>query len=342
MKNKKVSIIMPAYNCERTIKQAIESVINQDYDNKELIIINDGSSDNTENEIKKIKSEKIKLYTIKNQGVSHARNYGIKHSSGEYLMFIDSDDEYTPHFIRKMVEILEHSNVDQVCSSYYTLNNNSKIIGKISYKNHIFSNSCDCIIQLQKNNLFNQVWNKIYKLKIIKKNKIYFEEKISIAEDEKFNLDYINHCNKIKVIEEPLYKYKITPNGLGFKFNPKSNKVKLQIVHQIEKIFEQHNYDKKYVFESYIIQYFSLISNIVDKRNKIPHQEKLAQIKKEIVYNKDCQEIMKLSKGKLNKKYTILANILITKNKYVIYLFGKIAWYYDKYYKRKFGGEIKC
>lgn len=342
MKNKKVSIIMPAYNCENTIRVAIESVINQSYDNIELIIVNDGSSDNTEKEIKSIKSEKIKYYSIKNQGVSYARNYGVKHALGEYLMFIDADDEYTPHFIRKMFEEIEKSEADQVCASYYTVDNNNKIIGKISYKYYTFFSPCECIIQLQKNNLFNQVWNKIYKTKIIKENKIYFDEKISIAEDEKFNLEYLNYCNKIRIIDEPLYKYKITLNGLGFSFNLKSNEIKLQIINQIEKIFEKQKYDKSYIFESYIIQYFSLVSNIVDKRNKKTTKEKLMQISKDIICNKKCQNIMKISKKELRKKYKILAIIILTKNRYIIYVFGKIARYYDKHYKKKFGGEIKC
>lgn len=342
MKNKKVSIIMPAYNCESSINNAIDSVINQDYSNIELIVVNDGSTDKTEQILKNIKSEKMKFYTIKNQGVSHARNYGIKHSSGEYIMFIDSDDEYISHFVSTMVETLENNRVNQVCSSYFTIDNNNKIVGEIIYENNTFINQCEYIEQLQRNNLFNQVWNKIYNSKIIKSNGILFDEKISIAEDEKFNLEYLKYCKKMVTIKMPLYKYKVTPNGLGFKFNPDSNIIKLSMVKMIETMFLAHKYNMKYVYESYITQYFSLLSNIVDIRNKISRKEKLMYIEKEIINDMERQKIIKSSKTILDKKYKILANILLIKNKYIIYIFGKIAWQYDKYKKKKFGGEIKC
>lgn len=342
MEKKKVSIIMPAYNCESSIKNAIYSVINQDYSNIELVVINDGSTDRTEEEIKKIKSKKIKFYTIKNHGVSHARNYGIKYSSGDYLMFIDSDDEYAPCFVKTMVESLENNKADQVCSSYFTIDNNNQIIGEFFYKDKTFINQCEYIEQLQKHYLFNQVWNKIYNLKIIKDNELLFDENISIAEDEKFNLDYLKYCNKMITVKKALYKYKVTPNGLGFRFNPDANIIKLSIVEKIENIFNAQKYNMQYVYESYITQYFSLISNIVDVRNCISKREKFGYIEKQIVKNQKCQRIAKESISMLSGKYKILANVLLTNNKYIIYVFGIIAWHYDKYKKKKFGGGIKC
>jgi len=100
----KISIIMPAYNAQNTIKTSIESILRQNYNNYELIIIDDGSNDNTENVVKEFSDSRIKYFKLAtNMGVSNARNFGIEKATGEYIMFIDSDDIYLDGRIEKMV-----------------------------------------------------------------------------------------------------------------------------------------------------------------------------------------------------------------------------------------------
>ena len=96
MEKEKISIILPVYNSQNTISMTIDSIIKQTYDNYELIIINDGSSDNSESICLEYanKYKKINYISIENQGVSNARNIGISKATGNYIMFIDSDDEY--------------------------------------------------------------------------------------------------------------------------------------------------------------------------------------------------------------------------------------------------------
>jgi len=102
-----VSIIMPVYNGEKYIKEAIDSVINQTYKNWELIIVNDGSKDNTEEIIKSYNDKRIKYFYQENKGVSAARNKALEVAKGKYITFLDSDDYLPPNSIKARVEYLE-------------------------------------------------------------------------------------------------------------------------------------------------------------------------------------------------------------------------------------------
>lgn len=99
-----VSIITPTYNRAHTIQKAIDSILSQTFDSWEMIIIDDGSSDRTEEIVKKNKDTRIKYLKKDNGGASRARNYGIEHSSGKWIMYLDSDDELLPECIKTMME----------------------------------------------------------------------------------------------------------------------------------------------------------------------------------------------------------------------------------------------
>jgi glycosyltransferase involved in cell wall biosynthesis len=107
MKNTLATVIIPTYNRENFIKDTIESVFAQTYKNWELIIIDDGSNDNTQSIVKSFKDERIRYIWQKNSGLNAARNTGIKNSRGEYISFLDSDDIWEPEKLAKQVEILD-------------------------------------------------------------------------------------------------------------------------------------------------------------------------------------------------------------------------------------------
>lgn len=114
-----VSIIIPAYNSEKFIRRCLDSVVNQIYKNIEIIVVDDASTDNTEKIIKEYaeKDNRIRpFYSSENKGVSFSRNIGLKASTGEYIMFVDSDDELTKDAIRRMVDIANKYNSDYVDS----------------------------------------------------------------------------------------------------------------------------------------------------------------------------------------------------------------------------------
>ena len=120
MGNELVSIIMPAYNCECYIKKAIESVYNQTYESWELIVVNDGSSDDTENICKNYASKdlRIKYISQSNSGSSNARNTGLKQINGNYVAFLDSDDWYDTRFLEMMIDKLQSNESDVVMCDF--------------------------------------------------------------------------------------------------------------------------------------------------------------------------------------------------------------------------------
>lgn len=139
MEDKKVSIIMPAYNVEKYIEDAIQSVLAQTYRNFELLIINDGSTDDTERICGKYASsdDRVLLFSTSNKGVSAARNYGLEHASGEYLLFLDSDDYISSECLSTLVKIKNETKADVVVSSFITVYEKQSNIKSISKKKNI-------------------------------------------------------------------------------------------------------------------------------------------------------------------------------------------------------------
>lgn len=330
----KISIILPVYNSEEYIGNTIESVLNQTLTNFELIIINDGSTDNTDKICKKYttKNSKIKYFYIENSGVSNARNYALSKVEGEYITFLDSDDLYHKDYLEILLKNLKKYQADLVTCAYETLSKPPKII---NHSQDIYtSNFKDYIETLQPKLLINQLWNKIYLTKIIKKNNLRFDTKIDLGEDYKFNLEYLSLTHNPIYINEPLYQYRITDSGLGFKYRPNSPEIKLSLLNTLEKIYLERNYHMTYINKSYLIQFIAYLSNIIDKRNKITPQEKLTQIKQLLNNQKYITKLKEIKKTS-NLKYKLICNILLIKNNYLLYLIGILANKYDKYQKRK-------
>ena len=114
MNKKLVSIIIPCYNVEKFIINALDSIFVQEYQNVEVLCINDGSLDKTMELINKYKknNNKVKLITKENGGVSSARNVGLDNATGDYILFLDADDQFGPNCIKILVEAVENNNVD--------------------------------------------------------------------------------------------------------------------------------------------------------------------------------------------------------------------------------------
>ena len=131
----RVSTIIPAYNAERTIAQAIDSALSQDFKGQEVVVVNDGSTDSTATILKKYGNQ-IQVVTQRNGGLSAARNAGVRHSTGEYLAFLDADDIWLPEKLKKMVPALERNPLASLAfSEYRFLHNgvecNGTSIGKV-------------------------------------------------------------------------------------------------------------------------------------------------------------------------------------------------------------------
>lgn len=322
-----ISIILPVYNAEKTIERTIKSIEIQSCDKYELIIVNDGSTDNTENICLKYSNndKKIKYISIKNSGVSNARNIGIDSSSGKYICFIDSDDEYDSKFLEMMVQQIEERKL--VLCAYDRINDKNGNIRKIKVNKDINTKEIKGQIEiLQSNLLFNQVWNKMYSKSIIKENNIKFDKNLSIGEDYVFNIEYIKYIENIEYIDKILYKYYTAETGLSLLKRDNKLKIKLENWKKNKNLYIEKSWNLEYLYNQYIQICLAGISKFVF------HKKFKENIKDNIVDNSQFEEIIKNS---INKKNKIIAGIFLNNRILTLYLLGVLAKLYRKIYKMR-------
>ena len=203
-----VSVILPAYNSSKTIEKAILSIKKQIFDDWELIIINDGSTDDTQQiaEIYAHQDSRIKIINQRNAGRSSARNIGLKIAKGEYISFLDSDDIYFEHTLDNLVTSILKYNSDLVIGniSYNKKTKNilnDKYLERENAVKEIFS------LRVTQPTIFNSVCNKLFKKEIIQKKNIFFPSNIEMGEDVIFVLRYCNQIQSIVTISVSIYNY---------------------------------------------------------------------------------------------------------------------------------------
>lgn len=238
----KVSIILPVYNSEKYIQKCLESIISQSYKNIEILIVDDGSTDNTNALISEYvnKDNRIVYIRKENEGVSIARNVALLKSSGKYICFVDSDDFLEKKAIEILVSYMSNCNVDLVIGSYNILRRKC-IYSTNIFNNYIYSRE-EIISEINKKNfLLATPWAKLYKSEIIKKNNLFFDANLSYGEDTCFNFDYVKFCSLVKVIDKIVYNYLLGGEASMIKYHDNINescaklfKKKLNIVNDID------------------------------------------------------------------------------------------------------------
>ena len=204
-----VSIIIPAYNAEATIDRCINSVVNQSYGELDIIIVDDGSVDRTlkKCELWKERDKRIRVYHLLNSGVSHARNYGICKAKGEYLAFIDSDDEIEKEYINELFLAIKKNKSDISICGYTDVFKDYKIEHCLSTADFqkLTGNLHYDMFALRR--FINSPCMKLYKKEIILRNNIFFPEDMTTAEDQYFNYQYFDNINKVAFINKTGYYY---------------------------------------------------------------------------------------------------------------------------------------
>ncbi|EOU1488039.1 glycosyltransferase [Clostridium perfringens] len=222
-----LSIIIPVYNSEEYLDDCLKSVINQTVNSKEVIIVNDGSTDSSKEIIKKYSDnyEFIKVITKKNQGVSIARNDALKIAKGEYIAFVDSDDIIYENMFDEMVTLAKKNCADIVECDYQRFRADEDVV--YDYEN---CNSINvlyekkALIEFLNFNIKGYLCTKIYKRKNIIENKIKFLN-FNCFEDMMFNLEAFNNCNTYVKINKDFYKYRIVDTSLSCKINENHIKI---------------------------------------------------------------------------------------------------------------------
>ena len=171
----KYSIVIPVYNVEKYIDKCLDSVLNQTYKNFEVIIVNDGTRDNSQKIVDKYvkKDKRFKSFTKENGGLSSARNYGVKHTTGDYLIFIDSDDFINLDYLEKINEVLDNSDIEVLRTGLIVADKNEKVVRreKVLDESRYVS-----FTDLTSFEFFDSACSYVYNLSFYKKNKFSFIE----------------------------------------------------------------------------------------------------------------------------------------------------------------------
>lgn len=203
----KLSIIVPVYNLENYISVTLDSLLSIRFsDSYEILVINDGSKDRSEEIIRSYqqKHSQIKLYTIENQGVSNARNFGISKAKGDYLTFVDGDDTVNPDFFEKAIREMDMGNYDFVQGNFvivdqgrsnYTPQYVYRDIEIYDYREMLF-----LFFDPKRKKIHNAVWGKVYKADSVRG--LSFDCSLTVAEDQKFVFDVLCKAKKIKLLKD--------------------------------------------------------------------------------------------------------------------------------------------
>lgn len=221
MKKILISIVVPVYNGEPYLERFFNSIIHQEYENYELIVIDDGSIDNSKEIIEKYAAKYNKIISVfkENEGVSIARNVGIKKARGKFIYFADCDDYLEENFFAKIIPQL-NDEFDLLIFNAYEENKKHQFKNILNLNNEIILlkpyEGVKKYLTGEYSNIFlGAPWNKIYCKEIIDKNKIKFLEGKKIGEDLLFNIEYISHIQSIKTINESLYCYCFNLNSVS-------------------------------------------------------------------------------------------------------------------------------
>jgi len=209
----KISVIIPAYNVEKYVEKTLKSLINQTFKDFEAIIINDGSTDNTEKIIKEVLQDtnfQWKLINRENQGVSAARNRGIIESKGEYLCFLDADDYYHPTFLEKMYNKAKEKSYDVVFCNYARVNEKGKIISIHKQPKEFIGvalNGKKALELALKSKLHICTMSYICKKDLIIDNNIFYTRGCPLGEDQEFWMKTLFHAELVNNLPETLVYY---------------------------------------------------------------------------------------------------------------------------------------
>ena len=247
----KVTIIVPIYNVEKYLKKCLESLVNQTLQNIEIILVNDGSTDNSGEIAKKYQKQfenKIIYLEKENGGLSDARNFAIPYAKGEYIAFLDSDDYVEKDMYENMYKIAKKENSDMVeCDLYWEYPNKIKIdTGKIYHGKKEMIEKVRVI-----------AWNKLIKRDIVQKNKIEFPKGYRY-EDVEFTYKLIPYLSKVSFLKEPCIHYIQRENSISNSQNERTKEIFDILDNVIEfykqkKLYDQYKEQLEYIYTRYLL-----------------------------------------------------------------------------------------
>lgn len=313
-----ISVIMPVYNVEKYIERAVESILNQNYKEIEIILINDGSTDSSGEicELLRRKSKNIKVIHQANSGSGAARQAGIALSIGEYICFVDPDDYMEGDNFNNNMTFIEKYQPDLIVNGYFQLKKNKlgqiikeevkpSVIGL--YSNYEFRDIFHEYIKVNPRSL----WNKLYKAKFIKDNNITFEDQ-KVGQDALFNFSVYKHLKSIYIDDKSYYNYEmLRDNSAVNKYNSRRVKYELNIIDRMSDLIDYWERSKSWK-QLLNLQYWNLIImellNLNSKSCPLSLNEKNEKLK---IILKDTRIVKAIKEIEINEMNRLFQKILL-------------------------------
>ena len=320
----KYSVIIPVYNVEKYINRCLKSILSQRYNDLEIILIDNGSTDRSGSicDIYANEDANISVYHIENHGVGSARNFGLSKARGEFIYFVDSDDYLVGNLFAEFEDKLT-PDLDLLVFSYYnsfeqemTEKNRTKKILPYngSYDKYDFSK---IFKDLFLSDMLYTVWNKFYRREFLIENNISFE-KYELGEDVRFNLNAYRNVNKVYLSQDSYYVYVIGRKGSAMSsYNPKRLQYQLQELELVDSLLKDWNIDSSNLDNT--VKARILMSNIHNiSKQKLPVIKKVKLVK-EICKSKDMADFIRNDSSILNP----LVKMLLRCRMYIVLIYLK-------------------
>ena len=322
----KYSVIIPVYNVEKYIDRCLKSIISQNYDDLEIIVIDNGSTDSSGIICDTYASEysNISVYHIENHGVGSARNFGLSKARGEFIYFVDSDDYLVGNLFADFADKLV-SDLDLVVFSYYNsfeedLTEKSRTEKSLPFKGNYDKDGFIKIFkELFLSDMLYTVWNKIYRREFLLENNLSFEQ-YELGEDVRFNLNVYRNVNRIFLSQDSYYVYVIGRKGSAMSsYNPKRIQYQLQELKMVDSLLSDWYLDSFDLDQT--IKARILMSNIYNISKQNTQFSSKVEYVKDICENKDIKSFIHTEENGLKP----FINYLLKQKRYSTVLFLKMV-----------------
>ena len=216
-----VSVVIPVYNGQSTIERALKSVSEQSYRNLEIIVVDDGSTDQTPVLLDHFSEKESRLICLsqKNAGVSAARNHALSRCRGKYIRFVDADDTLPASSLERMVSRTEKDRSELIIGGY------TEYVDRLSREKNLlnrddlisFSELAPILCGHANSYYFGVLWNKLFRADLIREHQLQFIPELWWGEDFAFVMDYLRVVNQVSLMREPVYDYRRNPTSTTFR-----------------------------------------------------------------------------------------------------------------------------
>lgn len=278
-----LSVIIPVYNAADTITNIVNHLLRQDFTDFELILVDDGSSDNSYDIITQFakKDARVRAYTKQNGGPSSARNFGLNKARGRYIQFYDADDDITEQALHTTLQAAATSQADMVVSGWKIYRERSGKTTVMSPDHQAIRGNLvdDVLASIGRDGTLYNLWNKLFRTDIIQQHRLRFREDVRFGEDLIFALHYLQHASSLYIIPDVTYVYHIR-EGVG-EFNRHSITLKYRSINDKElELFAGSKRSQKtdelfqWVRWRWLLSFWILVSG-----STLPFQQKLLRIR---------------------------------------------------------------